>query len=85
MIEPSTSPWSAQVVLTSEKDSSYRYYVDFRRLYSVTLKEPRVEDMTDVRAGAKFFSNLELISAYDAFETHPDETLAVEASSLWTL
>ncbi|PFX13471.1 Retrovirus-related Pol polyprotein [Stylophora pistillata] len=39
VIEPSTSPWSAQVVLASKKDGSYRYCVDFRRLNSATVKE----------------------------------------------
>ena len=59
VIEPSTSPWSAQVVLASKKDGSYRYCVDFRRLNCVTVKEhypvPRVEDMIETLAGAKFF------------------------------
>ena len=54
MIEPSTSPWSAQVVLASKKDGSYRYCVDFRRLNSVTVKEhypvPRVEDIIDTQS-----------------------------------
>ena len=57
-IEPSTSPWSAQVVLASKKDGSYRYFVDFRKLNSVAVKEhypiPRVEDMIDTLAGANF-------------------------------
>ena len=77
VIEPSTSPWSAQVVLASKKDGSYRYCVDFRRLNSVTVKEhypvPRVEDMIDTLAGAKFFSTLDLISAYHALEIHPED------------
>ena len=77
MIEPSTSPWSAQAVLASKKDGSYRYCVDFRRLNSVTVKEhypvPRVEDMIDTLAGAKCFSALDLISAYHAFEIHPED------------
>ena len=72
--EQSTSPWSAQVVLASKKDSSYRYCVDFRKLNSVTVKEhfpiPRVEDMIDTVAGAKFFSTLNFVSAYHAFEIH---------------
>ena len=77
VIKPSTSPWSAQVILSSKKDGSYRYCVDFCRLNSVTVKEhypvPRVEDMIDTLAGAKFFSTLDLISAYHACEIHPDD------------
>ncbi|PFX15936.1 Transposon Ty3-G Gag-Pol polyprotein [Stylophora pistillata] len=75
VIEPSTSPWSAQVVLA--KNGSYRYCVDFRRLNSCTVKEhyliPKVEDMIDSLAGAKFFSTLDFISAYHEFEIHPDD------------
>ena len=77
VIEPSTSPRNAQVVLASKKDGSYHYCVDFHRLNSVTVKEhypvPRVEDMIDTLAGANFFSTLDLISAYHAFEIHPGD------------
>ena len=56
---------------------SYRYCVDFRKLNSVTVKEhypiPRVEDMIDTLAGAKFFSTLDFVSAYHAFEIHNDD------------
>ena len=76
IIEPSTSPWSAKVVLTA-KDGSYCYCLDFRRLNSVTAKEhfpiPRVESTVDALAGAKFFSTLDLIYAYHAFEIHPHD------------
>ena len=85
MIEPSNSPWSAQVVLASKKDGSYRYCVNFRRLNRVTVKEhylvPRVEDMIDTLAGANFFSTLDLISAYNAFEIHPDDREKTEFST----
>lgn len=74
MIEPSTSPWSAQVISASKKDGSYRYCIDFRRLNNITIKEhypiPKVEDMIDSLAGAKFLSTLDFISAYHAFEIH---------------
>ena len=87
VIEPSTSPWSAQVVLASKKDGSYRYCVDFHRLNSVTVKEhypvPRVEDMIDILAGAKFGNSSgrqrENSILYQA------RTLAVETSSIWAL
>ena len=77
VIEPSTSPWSAQVVLAAKKDGTYRFCLDFRKLNLVTIKEhfpiPRIEDMIDALAGAKFFSTLDLISAYHAFEIHPTD------------
>ena len=34
---------------------------------------PRVEDMIDTPAGAKFFSTLDFVSAYHAFEIHNDD------------
>ena len=77
VIEPSTSPWSAQVVLASKKDGTYRFCLDFRKLNLVTVKEhfpiPKIEDMIDALAGAKYFSTLDLISAYHAFEIHPTD------------
>ena len=77
VMEPSTSPWSAQVILASKKDGSYHYCVDFPRLNCATVKEhypvPRVEDMIDTLAGVKLFSTLDFISAYHAFEIHPDD------------
>ena len=100
VIEPSISPWSAQVVLASKKDGSYRYCVDFRRLNSVTIKKhylvPRVEDMIDTCWSEFFFSTLDLISAYHAFENssrrqkensilYQERTLAMETSSIWAL
>ena len=43
-------------------------------LNSVTVKEhypiPRVEDAIDTLAGAKFFSTLDFVSKYHAFEIH---------------
>jgi len=77
VIQPSTSPWSAHVVLASKKDGSYRYCVDFRKLNSVTAKEhypiPRVEDMIGTLAGAKFCSTLDCVSAYHAIKIHNDD------------
>lgn len=79
MIEPSTSHWSAQVVLSSKKDGSYRYCVDFCKMQaSFTVKEhypvPKVEDMIYTSAGENLFSNLDLMSTFDAFEINLGDT-----------
>ena len=77
VIEPSTSRWSAQVLLAFTNYGSCRYCVDFRKLDSVTVKKhypiPRVEDMIDTPARAKCFSTLDFVSAYHAFEIYPDD------------
>ena len=83
-IEPCTSPWSAQVALASKKDGYYRYCVDFGRLNSVTVKEhypvPSVEDMI-YTCWCQFFSTMDLISAYHAFEIHPDDRVKTAFST----
>ena len=64
-------------MLAAKKDRSCRSCLDWRRLNTTTAKEhfpiPRVEDMVDALAGAKFVSTLDLISAYHAFKIDPDD------------
>jgi len=38
-VEAAASPWPSNVVLVKKKDGSYRLYVDYRRLNSVTYKD----------------------------------------------
>ncbi|KZS07209.1 Uncharacterized protein APZ42_029116 [Daphnia magna] len=68
IIRPSFSPWAAPVVLVKKKSGDYRFCVDFRRLNAITKRDvyplPRMDDVFDRIAGAKFFSSKDLMSGY---------------------
>ena len=67
-IRPSDSPYSSNVVLVRKKDNSLRFCLDYRMLNSRTRKDaymlPRFDDTIDVLSGAKYFSKLDLRSAF---------------------
>lgn len=68
VIEKSTSPWNSGVVLVQKKDKTQRFCIDFRRLNSVTLRTnsglQRIDSQLDSLEGSKWFSALDITSAY---------------------
>jgi len=69
IIEPSVSPWRAQVVVTKSKTHKRRVVID----YSLTVNRftlldayplPRIDDQINEIAQHKYFSTLDLTSAY---------------------
>ena len=68
VIEPSCSPWNSGIVLVEKKDGSQRFCVDFRLLNKVTQKSSwplaRIEDQLNSLEGSKWFSTLDITSAY---------------------
>jgi hypothetical protein len=68
LIEDSTHPFSAPVLLVEKKDGSLRMVVDYRKLNSATIKNstplPRLDETLDELAGAKYFTSLDLHSGY---------------------
>ena len=68
LIEPSTSPWCAPVVMARKKDGSLRFCTDVRGLNAATITDAhplhRVDDSIDKLAGSTIFSCLDLSSGY---------------------
>ena len=67
-VRPSTSPFGAPVLLVKKKDGSMRMCVDYRALNDITIKNnfpiPRVDDLHDRLATARYFTKLDLYSSY---------------------
>ena len=76
VIRPSTSPWSSPVQMTTKKDGTIRFCVDYRGLNGVTKKNayplPRIDECLDALGGNKWFSCLDLQSGYWQIGMHPD-------------
>ena len=81
VVEPSDSPWNANVLLVPKKDGTKRLCVDFRRVNALTrpiaANLPRLRDNLDVLGEAKIFSACDIASAYfsiNLYEPHRDYT-----------
>lgn len=67
-VRPSTSPYSAPIVLVRKKDGSIRVAIDYRGLNAITVRNayplPRIDMLMDQLHGAKCFTSLDLWSGY---------------------
>jgi len=68
VIEPSSSPWSSNVVLAKKSDGSLRFCVDYGRLNDLTYKDsfplPRIDTCLDALGGSMYFSTMDLTSGF---------------------
>jgi RNase H-like domain found in reverse transcriptase/Reverse transcriptase (RNA-dependent DNA polymerase) len=68
IIQPSTSPYAAPMVIVKKKNGEIRLCCDYRRLNGITRKDafplPRIDETLDALAGSTFFSTLDLASGY---------------------
>ena len=68
VIEHSTPPWSAPVVLVKKKDGTESVCVDYRKLNAITKKDvyplPRCEEILESLAGTAYFTHLDLVRGY---------------------
>ena len=77
VIEPSSSPSSAPVILVKKKDGSIRFCVDYRKLNNVTVKDsyplPKIEDCLDALSGSQWFSTGDMASGYWQVEMQEED------------
>ena len=77
VIEPSTSPHNAPILLAKKKGEGFRFCLDFRELNTITTKDkfplPRIDETIDYLYGSKFFSTLDLISGYWQIEIDEED------------
>ena len=67
-VKSSKSLYSAPVFFVNKKDGKFRMCIDYTALNKVTIKNnyplPRIDDLFDRFAGAKYFSRIDLKSGY---------------------
>ena len=68
LIQESNSPWASPVVLAKKKNGEVRFCIDYRGLNQISKHDaypvPRVDDALGSLKGARWFSTLDLASAY---------------------
>ena len=90
VIEKSSSPWNAPVLLVKKPDGSWRFCVDYRKLNALTKKDcypiPRIDETIDKLGKAKVFTTLDLKSGYwqvGMADVDKDKTAFTTRSGHW--
>ena len=77
VIVPSRSDHASPIVLVRKKSGALRMCVDYRTLNAKTIKDayalPRIVESMDAMTGSKWFSTLDLQSAYNQVQMEPED------------
>lgn len=68
IVEPGSSPYACNVVVTKKKDNSDRVCIDYRPINKKIIKDrypaPHMDDVLDALRGAKVFSTIDLKNGF---------------------
>lgn len=73
LIQPSTSPFLLSVLLAKKKDVTWHFYMDYRALNAITIKDHFLIPTVDELTSAYFFSKLDLCAGYHQVRLHPQD------------
>ena len=77
VIRSSQSDYASPIVLVRKKSVALRLCVDYHRLNAKARKDayplPRIDESVDALGRAQYFSAIDLASAYNQVEVHPDD------------
>ena len=68
VIVPSDSPWASPVCLVKNKDGTFTFCVDYRRVNAVSKRDafpiPDIHDALDHLRSSRYFATIDLLSGY---------------------
>ncbi len=77
IVEPSDSPWAANLVVATKKTGSLRFCVDWRGLNRITRKDsfpmPSIQDCFTKLAGSTVFSAIDMEGAFHVISISPED------------
>ncbi|GJY07654.1 putative mitochondrial protein [Tanacetum coccineum] len=77
LIRLNNNPFSSPILSVKKVDGSWRFYVDYRALNAITVKDkypnPVIDELLDELYRAKVFSKLDLKADFHQIRVHEDD------------